>query len=278
MGDPLNIAEKIYLLVEKLSLLFIQRGQPLVRGLRHAVLFRPVACDFIVVVPINQSAEERIGFEPLSFGLLKGLELCAPRRASLRTPEIFVPQREQFSLERLDGTVAHRTLAQRGDIMFFCNTRKILLGDIRQPLRAHGQRDRLVGDRTNDIVGTVVGPRFVNGQNLNEPETFFRSPCRKLDESFRIANADIIRPPNGTQGRKDASDFLFRRKGGSGGCHRVSGLELSVSCVQRASKASRVRTCRAPHRGQVTLSEASPPKSPSASRRKTGAIKSINRS
>ena len=278
MGYPLDIAEKIDLLVKKLRLLLIQCGQPLARGLRTAVLLGPVARHFIVVVPSDQGAEERVGFQPLRFGFPESLKLRHPRAASLSTPEIFVPQREQFPLERLHRAVAHRPLAQRSGIVFFGHTRKILFRDIRQPLRTHGQRDRFVGDRTDDIVGAVIRTRFVDGQNLNKPETLLRSPCRQLDERFRVADADIIRPANGAQRREDAADFLFRRKGGSGGCHRVSGLEVFVSCAQRASKASRVRTWRAPQRGQVTVSEASPPKSPSDSRLKTGAMKSSIRS
>ena len=274
MGDPLNIAEKVDLLVKKLRLLFIQCAHPLARCRRGAVLLRPVAGDFIVVVPCDQSAEERIGLEPFAFATLEGLKVADPRLITLATAEIFMPQRQKLPLERLDLAIAHRPLAQSGDIVLFCDPCKIILAHIRQPLRADRKRNRLVGERTDDIIRAAVRPCFINRQNLDKPETRSGSPSREFDERFGVADANIIRPTNRADWREDAADFVFRGKKGRRGYHRVSGFVAFVSCAHQASNASRVRTCRAPHRGQVTVSDASPPKSPSASRLKTGAIKS----
>ena len=218
-GDPLDIAEKRFLLLEAGALPFVERPLPLACGCGGAVLLGPVVHHLVPAVPNGEGAEKGIVGDPLLLLGKEFFEIPHAAAGGLRFAQVLETRAEGFAFHRLHGGVAHGAVFERGRIVFFRDRRELRIVDVGQPFGPDGKRDRLVGDRAEDIVGAVVRTGLVHGEDLDQPEAFFRSPGGEFHEGLGVADANVVFAADGADGRQDSGDFVVGGEELVGGFH-----------------------------------------------------------
>ena len=145
------------------------------------MLKRPVRYDLVIPVPRHQSAENGVVMQPLAFLCLKIPKFPPAGFIPLRAIQVLVSGLEEFALQGSDSSIAHRTLLQLGHTVSLRHLLIFLDCNIREPFGIRRKRDRLISNRANDIVWTMVRTGLVHRQDLNDPETFFCCPLGQLD-------------------------------------------------------------------------------------------------
>ena len=74
------------------------------------------------------------------------------------------------------------------------------------------QRRWLDRHRTNGVVWTVIGSRFVDRQKLNKREADFCDPINKLPQRADIADSQIVLSSQRKKRHKHTSNLLVRRQ------------------------------------------------------------------
>ena len=177
---PLDVVEIADETVEAARIGGVQRAVPIASGLGILVLGGPVGKNLVVVIPRSKRAKERVVTEPLT--LLHDEFFKLPDARAFRLLKIFESGGEQLLLHRLDLRVLHLPFAEQFDAVLVGDFFEIGFREIGQPAGVCGQRAGLVGNRADEIVGAVVVAGFVDGEDLDQAETFFGGPTREFHE------------------------------------------------------------------------------------------------
>ena len=177
-------------------------------------MFRPprIPC-FAIAVQFYQHPEEGVISQPRLFCRAEcGEGLAGFGFGLYPRPEYFECAPEQFILQRFDDLIVDPAAAQRGEIDPRGHFGEGLPRQIFRRARREVQRGRVDRARANRVVGAVVGAGFVDRQELDELETDRARPVDELPQAGDIADAKVVRGPEGEERDEHTGDAVGRRK------------------------------------------------------------------
>ena len=175
----------------------------------RALRERPAREILHAVVGLKKDAVERVVGEPRGVLIQEPSEELGASPASVPLVEAPPGRLEQLALEGLHLTVVHRARAQGGEVALFRDPPVLGRGQFREPRGVGRDRRGIEREGAQHIVGAVVAARLVHGEDLHRAEVVSRRPLDHFREGLRVADAEIMAPPQREERDEESGDFLF---------------------------------------------------------------------
>ena len=186
----------------------LREGDPLhprmVGGLRSlgihagAGIGRPVV-PHLVAMLVDERAEDGVVLQPRGLGLAKGREGL---RAGLVLAETRKGELQQLRLHAACGGEVHQIAAE---VLAGLRGGDVGRRELRQRVERNFQQHWIERHGADGVVGAVVRPGFVDGQQLDKADPMLRRPVHELPQRPGIANAKVMVMAEGKNRREDAS-------------------------------------------------------------------------